>query len=149
MNVEYFAFYRKSNGRHTPEIFNRMKRIPEKRLDGSPSMVVTSQPWQLFIILISNYCWSHSDLKCRLNLTWRNSYESRWILTYVTSVASVDTRTPTCGMWPQYWRHWRRPIEAFMGRRSNLPGSGAHISGLAARLTSGKKHSLFNHKSLN
>ena len=42
MNVEHFAFYRKLNGGRKPEIFNRMYRIPEKRLDGSPSMVVTS-----------------------------------------------------------------------------------------------------------
>ena len=83
--------------------------------------------------------------------TLPNFYESLYVKTCVTSVDIIS------GEWfedhqhgghvPWCWRHWRRAIEAFLDG-----GQICHVQGLispaiGARLTSGKKHSLFNHKS--
>ena len=146
LNVDHFAFYRKLNGGCKPELFNRMYRIPEKRLNGSPSMVVTSARRQLSENLTSWHMRPKPYQVCNskhMFLFTKKDYKNVTLLwTKWSTPCEIIWKLPCC------WRHdhWRRLIQAFWEGGWIWHVQGLISPAIGTRLTSGKKHSLLNQK---
>ena len=90
LNVDHFAFYRKLNGGCKLELFNRMYRIPEKRLDGSPSMTSDVRCQKISHDVLHTMITSVVECRIRFSSSSFSQQKSGWRETYSTEVWSTS-----------------------------------------------------------